>query len=220
MKSGSRGARRRWIRFSVLVIVLAIGVMTIPRARTAVLRTLGHALVVNDSATGADVIVISVDATSAGVLEAADLVRKGVANTVAIFAELPGPAELELARRGILPHDRTSRALEQLKLLGVADPIRIPTPVDGTTAEGAVLSRWMTERGFHNVVIVTTADHTRRMRRVLRRALKNQNATVAVRAAQFSQFNADTWWHTRTGIRTGITELQKLLLDVLSHPLS
>ena len=216
-----RAARRfRWLRLAILVLLLAAAIMAVPRARTATLRTLGHALVIDDRVTSADVIVISVDASSAGVLEAADLVRNGVSKAVAVFAEVPGSAELELNRRGIPHPDRASRAVQQLELLGVTNPMRIPTPVDGTTAEARVLSSWVGEHGFRTVVMITTADHTRRTRRVLRRAFAGQNTHVVVHAARHSEFKADTWWHTRTGIRTGITEAQKLLLDILAHPLS
>jgi hypothetical protein len=41
-----------------------------------------------------------------------------------------------------------------------------------------------------------------------------------VRSARYSAFDPDGWWETRGGIRTEIIELQKLLLDVLLHPIS
>jgi hypothetical protein len=43
---------------------------------------------------------------------------------------------------------------------------------------------------------------------------------VLVRYSRYSEFNPDTWWSTRDGVRTEIIEFEKLLLDVLSHPLS
>jgi hypothetical protein len=41
-----------------------------------------------------------------------------------------------------------------------------------------------------------------------------------VRPARHSSFNADHWWTTREGIRSGIVEFEKLLLDLVLHPLS
>jgi hypothetical protein len=210
---------RRWRRVVLGLLVATTALMAIPRTRVATFRSLGRALVVNDPVTTADAIVISVDADSAGVLEAADMVRNGISNTVAVFAEPPGTSRLEFQRRGIRYDDDASRALVELESLGVKNPIRIPTPVDGTTAEGRVLSAWVNERGLRSVVMITTADHARRTRRVLRRALKDQQTRVAVRASRYSDFEPDAWWVTRTGIRTEIIELQKLLLDIVTHPL-
>jgi hypothetical protein len=67
-------------------------------------------------------------------------------------------------------------------------------------------------------VVVTTSDHTRRLRRVLRRSMDGHATRIAVRAARYSPFDPDRWWETRTGARTGIVELQKLLFDVARHP--
>ena len=52
------------------------------------------------------------------------------------------------------------------------------------------------------------------------RDMKGHSTHVAVRAARYSSFDPDRWWETRGGIRTEIIELQKLLLDVVLHPLS
>src|SRR5438034_384150 len=70
------------------------------------------------------------------------------------------------------------------------------------------------------IVVVTSADHSRRLRRVLRRATNGQPTRVMIRSARRSEFNPDRWWENRTSIRTGIVELQKLLLDVVRHPIS
>lgn len=207
-------------RLLLLPVLIVVGLMAVPRTRVAALHGLGQALVADDPVTSADVIVISVDAGGAGVLEAADLVRSGVSKRVAVFAEPPAPADIEFSRRGIEHHDDASQALSELRALGVADPIRIPTPVDGTTAEGRALAAWTADRGFRSIVMITTRDHSRRTRRVLRRALEGRNVQASVRSSKYSDFDANTWWHTRTGVRTEIIELQKLVLDLLTHPLS
>jgi len=43
---------------------------------------------------------------------------------------------------------------------------------------------------------------------------------VTIRSARYSAFDPDRWWTTRDDTRTEIVELQKLVLDVLRHPLS
>ena len=38
--------------------------------------------------------------------------------------------------------------------------------------------------------------------------------------ARYSSFDPDRWWETRGGVRIEIIELQKLVLDVVLHPMS
>jgi hypothetical protein len=94
----------------------------------------------------------------------------------------------------------------------------IPRAVAGTDDEGRVLPGWCDQRGLRSVVVVTTSDHSRRLRRVLRRSMGIRPTRVIVRSARFSPFDPDRWWQTSDTKRIGIIELQKLLLDVLLHP--
>jgi hypothetical protein len=50
--------------------------------------------------------------------------------------------------------------------------------------------------------------------------MKGHGTKVTVRVARYSAFNPDQWWTTRDGIRSGIVELQKLILDLVRHPIS
>jgi hypothetical protein len=50
--------------------------------------------------------------------------------------------------------------------------------------------------------------------------MTNHPTRVTVQPARYSDFDPDGWWETRGGARTEIVELQKLLLDVVLHPMS
>ena len=50
--------------------------------------------------------------------------------------------------------------------------------------------------------------------------MKGRPVTVRVHSSRYARFDPDRWWQTRTGLRTGIVELQKLLLDIARHPFS
>ena len=84
---------------------------------------------------------------------------------------------------------------------------RHPSPAPRIKAR--VLPPWCDQHGFRSVVVVTETDHSRRLRRVLRRSLKGHRTTFAVRASRYSQFDPDRWWETRAGARTGIVELRE-----------
>jgi len=191
----------------------------VPPLRTPFLRAAGDVLVVDDALAPADIIVVATGADGAGALEAADLVHGGVATRVAVFADPPDPVvDREFIRRGVPYEDAGERLVRQLRALGVEaiEPIRV---VAGTEDEGRVLPEWCDRHGFRSIVVVTTADHSRRLRRVLQRAMKGHGIRVAVRPARHSQFDPDRWWETREGTRTQVIELQKLVVDILRHPI-
>lgn len=211
-------ARRQRLRVLSAILLLALASAVI--LRNPGLRAAGWALVAEDPLEPADIIVVAIAADGAGVLEAADLVHRGVSTRVAVFADPPNPVNREFIRRGIPYEDAAARSIRQLRALGVETIEQIPRAVAGTEDEGRVLPGWCDQRSFHSVVLVCPSDHSRRLRRVLRRSMKGHESRIAVRHARYSQFDPDRWWETRDGTRTAIVELQKLLLDIALHPLS
>lgn len=194
-----------------------------PSLRTPILRAAGLALVAEDPLGSADIVVVATGADGAGVLEAADLLERGVAARVAVFADPPDPVvDREFLRRGAPYENAAARSVRQLASLGVqaAAIETIPRAVAGTEDEGRALPGWCAERRFRSVVVVTTSDHSRRLRRLLRRSMQGRATQVGVRVSRYSQFDPDRWWGTREGVRTGIVELQKLVFDVVRHPVS
>jgi hypothetical protein len=212
--------RLRWTR--VLAVVLLVGAVIVgaPPTRESLLRAAGWVLLVNEPVEPADIIVVATDADGPGVLEAADLVRRGIATRVAVFADPPGRVDREFIRRGVPYEDEAARLTRQLRSLGVMAIEQLPRADAGTQGEADVLPGWCDQHQFRSVVVVTTADHSRRLRRVLRRAMRGHPTRVTVRPAPHSEFDPDRWWESRGGIRTEIIELQKLLLDIARHPLS
>jgi hypothetical protein len=212
--------RPRWAPPILVMVALAvIAIVAVGSLREPILRAAGWALVVNEPVASADIIVLSLDSASAGALEAADLVQRGISKRVAVFMELPNAEENEFIRRGVPYEDAGVNQIRQLKTLGVTDVVRI-SGIDGTEGGGRALQLWCDEHQFQSIVFVATKDHSRRSRRVLDRSMKGQSTRVTVQPARYSSFDPDRWWETRDGIRTEIVELQKLLLDVALHPMS
>ncbi|MGP0018996.1 MAG: hypothetical protein ACLPHP_10540 [Candidatus Sulfotelmatobacter sp.] len=212
--------RRRRAKIVLVVVLLGIASVAIPAVRRPILRTAGWMLIVNDPIEPADVIVVTVAADGAGVLEAADLVHSGVATSVAVFSEPPDTVEREFIRRGIPYEDVAARSVGQLRALGLDAIDLIPTYVDGSEDEGPALADWCDQHRFRSVVVVATSDHSRRLRRVLHRSMKGHLTRVTVRSARYSVFDPDRWWQSHVGIRTEVAELEKLLRDVVRHPIS
>jgi hypothetical protein len=210
---------RGWARFLPVIVLLGL-IGSAAAARGQILRAVGWALVVDEPVGPADVIVLPQWAGSEGALDAADLVLRKIASRVAVLAEPPKPAEQELIRRGIPFQDEAAGLVQLLRRLGVTEIERIPTRAGGTDAEAQVLSAWCEQHRFHSIVVVSSPDHSRRVRRTLHRSLRDHPMSVVIRAARYSSFDPDRWWETRENIRTAVFELQKLLLDVMRHPIS
>jgi hypothetical protein len=212
----------RWPRWgSMLLIVLALvagAIVAVPAVREPVLRAAGWALVVNELVGVADIIVISLDSGGAGALEAADLVKSGIATRVAVFTDPPSGEDLEFIRRGLPYEDESAKQIRQLGWLGVTDVVEIPRTEAGTEGEGQVLPPWCDHQELRSIVVVVGRDHSRRIRRTLSRVMKGHPTRVIVQPARYSSFDPDRWWETRSGIRTEIVELQKLALDIILHP--
>ena len=220
MKRTMLSRRLRWAPILVVVALAVFAIVAVRPVREPVLRAAGWALVVNEAVASADIIVLSLDSDGAGALEAADLVQSGISKRVAVFMDPPSGEDHEFIRRGLPYEDAAARQIRQLKSLGVTDVVQISRIIDGTEGEGQVLPAWCDEHQLRSIVVVAPKDHSRRLRRVLDRAMKGHPTRVTVHPARYSSFDPDRWWETRDGVRTEIFELQKLLLDVALHPMS
>ena len=211
--------RRHWLIVAALFVIVLV--VSVPGSRDTILRSAGHLLVVSPSSEkSADIIVVAIDAQSGGTLKAADLVHAGVSNRVAVFDDPPTPADLEFIRRGLPYDDRAVTSTNQLHLLGIQNVEQVPRRTSGSEEEGEILPAWCAQHGYRTVVLVASADHSRRLSRILRRSDRTSGIRTTVVSSPWSSFNPDSWWTTRAGIRTGIVESEKLLLDCLRHPFS
>src|SRR5439155_26735649 len=96
---GMSQARRRWLRFLGLAVLLVVVIGVV--MRRPVLSAVGRALVVDEPIEHADVIVVPQWAGESGAIDAADLFRDGIAPRVVVLSEPSQPAAGELARPGI-----------------------------------------------------------------------------------------------------------------------
>lgn len=211
------------VRVSSLLATLLLAVTCLllyPDTREWLLEGLGRVLVANESLTShPDLVVVGVDAGGAGALEAADLVKSGSADRVAIFGRPQDKVAAELTARGVPVVDPTEVLHRQLIALKVPSVITLPS-VTGTEDQGRVLREWCQRQRLESVLVVTSWHHSQRSRRIFRRAMQDRSTLVTIRVARYADFAPDDWWHDRDGLRTVVVELQKLAFDFLRHPLS
>ena len=68
------------------------------------------------------------------------------------------------------------------------------------------------------MLVVVGPSHGRRYRRALRRAWPEGNVAPVVVTTPYALFRADDWWQSRTTVREGLVEFEKLVLDYARHP--
>lgn len=108
-----------------------------------------------------------------------------------------------------------------LRQLGVAaDAIELIAAGEGGTTEGIdALAKWCKEQQVDRVILITAVDHGRRVKRALGRAFDERGPEVIVRGVAIGSRNSSNWWRSRRELRSGLIELQKLILDYAMHPI-
>jgi uncharacterized SAM-binding protein YcdF (DUF218 family) len=84
--------------------------------------------------------------------------------------------------------------------------------VDNTAQEGNLLRMAAQARGWKRLIVVTSKYHTRRAGFAVRRALKQTDTQVIVRASRYDPSDPAGWWRSRADIRFGGNEWIKLIL--------
>jgi uncharacterized SAM-binding protein YcdF (DUF218 family) len=196
--------RRRWRRIFVLAILLLVVVGVV------VFRNVGHWLVREDALSKADVIVVLSGGLPYRAEGAAGDFKSGYAP--AVWVSRPEGPQEELAALGIhfLGEEEYNR--EILVQQGVPESaIHVfPDAIANTQQEVEEIAREMRRDGKHTAIIVTSPQHTRRVK-ALWRKLVGDDPRVIVRAAAGDPFDADHWWRTTADVLAVVRESMGLL---------
>ena len=199
----SRRRRRLGIYvLAILALLLVIG--------AAVFRNAGRWLVREDPLGKADVIAVLSGSLPFRAEGAAGIFKSGYAP--AVWVSRPAGPQVELAALGIHFVGEEEYNREILVQQGVPDAaIRIfPDTIVNTQDEVEEVSREMRRDGKHTVIIVTSPQHTRRVK-ALWRKLVGDDPRVIVRAAWGDPFDADHWWRTTADVLAVVRESMGLL---------
>ena len=197
--------RRRRLGICFLVILILLVVVGV-----VVFRNVGRWLVRQDVLRKADVIVVLSGGLPFRAEAAASVYKSGYAP--AVWVSRPEGPQEELAALGIHFVGEEEYNREILVQQGVPDAaIRIfPDTIVNTQEEVAEISRDMRRDGKHTVIIVTSPQHTRRVR-ALWRKLVGDDPRAIVRAAPDDPFDADHWWRTTADVLAVVRESMGLL---------
>ncbi len=180
----TRNSRRR---IGILVVlILVVGAVI-------VIRGAGRWLVREDSLTRADMIVVLSGGLPYRAEAAATIFRGGYAPEVWVTRpESPAP---DLLARGIHYVEEEEYNRDILVALNVPESAVhiLPGTIVDTEQEMESIAGEMRSTGKTSVIIITSPQHTRRVRALWKHVVGN-NLKMTVRAAWEDPFDADHWW--------------------------
>jgi uncharacterized SAM-binding protein YcdF (DUF218 family) len=204
------GGRLR--RAAPLLIVLFV---TVPGAYGFV--ELGAFLSKEDPLQKADAIMVLAGSSMQRPLEAADLYLAGYSPRIVLTRETRDKGERVLLERGIAFAEDVARVRNVFLQLGIPDAaILVPARIhDSTAAEAITLRQLALQRGWQNVIVVSSKYHLRRAGFALRRELRGTGVLITMRATRYDEAEPGRWWQRRADVRDIMSELPKLVAYVV-----
>ena len=176
--------------------------------RTPLLTGLADAWVIDDPVTNADAIVILGGGPETRPFAAARLYHDGVAPMVLYTDVRPGPTE-EL---GITPREpeQTRRVLLSHNVPATAMTM-IGTNVATTYDESLAVRAWIEKSGAKTIIIPTDPFHTRRVRWIFRKELRDTQTAIHVVPVNAARYRVKDWWRHEDGVIAFQNEIVKYL---------
>jgi uncharacterized SAM-binding protein YcdF (DUF218 family) len=176
--------------------------------RAPLLTDAAQAWVVNDPTAKADAIVILGGGLENRPFAAAKLFHDGVAPRILYMNVRLNPAE----EMGITPaeSDVTRRILLKQGVPEAAMTM-IGSNVSSTFDESKAVHAWMEKNRVKSIVITTDLFHTRRVRWLFEKELKDNKANIHVVAVDARRYKISDWWKHEEGVIAFQNEFIKFL---------
>jgi uncharacterized SAM-binding protein YcdF (DUF218 family) len=186
-------ARARGLAVAALVVIALVVV-----GHGSVLRLIGRALVVEDPVAKADAIVVVAGGTPSREEAAARLFREGLAPDVVLSNQFTPDRVRQLITMGARRFDYQGESRVVLEQRGVPAQaiVALSQPVKTTEAELKVVGEAARSRGWRRVILVTSPQHSRRVKLVWSRQAPADIESI-VRVAQDDDFLDGDWWRKR-----------------------
>lgn len=202
-QSGERGGIIAKL-IALIIIVILIGLIYLVRA--PLLRVAGNYWIKSDAPANVDAIVILSDDnfTADRATRAADLYHDGWAPRVVGSGRRLRPY---ISIADLMQHDLESR--------GVPKQAVIPFAHDATNTleELRGIREFVQQQGWKRIMIVTSNYHTRRTRYLCEHVFP-ADVHVLVVAAPDHDYDPDSWWKTRMGIKTFFHEFAGMFVAI------
>jgi uncharacterized SAM-binding protein YcdF (DUF218 family) len=201
-------ARLKWVFF-----VLALLYVLVSAYHGLILTSMGRYLVVAHPPEKSDLIVcFGAENVELG-LSAADAFRRDLAPGVFVARKTISDGYEILKQRGVAYPESRELMILMLKGLGVPESAILTrdTPAEDTVMEATLVRDLVTEKNYRSLILVTSAERSRRAWLVLRKVLEGEDVRILVIPSSYSNFNPEGWWKDPRQLREVVLEYQKLV---------
>ena len=187
--------RRRLLGIIAVVLLLAVVGWVI---HEPVLRAVARALIVEDALADADALVVLAGGAPFRERAVADLFKQGWAPRVIVSRPMNPARVAALVEMGVRPLDVQGESQAALLRFGVpaAALVTIKQTAQITEDELALVREEARSRGWHRLILVSSPEHTRRVKTIWYRRGSNGVGAI-VRASPYGSFPRDGWWRER-----------------------
>jgi uncharacterized SAM-binding protein YcdF (DUF218 family) len=177
----------------IVVLFCVLFCLVIYLARHPLMRWSANLWIVEDALDKADAIIVLSDDNffADRATRAAELFRQGKAPTVVASGRRLRPSA---GIAELMEHDLTERGVPKERI------VRVPHDADSTREEAEALARFVQQKNWHAIIIVTSNYHTRRARYVFRKVFP-PGVEVSVASARDGDFDPERWWEKRKSIK-------------------
>jgi uncharacterized SAM-binding protein YcdF (DUF218 family) len=192
---------------SRLVFYTLLSLVLLACLAVVAFRYVGYWLVLDDPLEHSTAIVVMGGGFPYRPAKAAELYKEGWAKEVWLTQGSRNDRDRDLDAFGMPQTAEHESGHWLLRKLGVPDRnIRIvPQPVDNTMTELRAVHEYATGHGGGPLIIVTSKQHTRRVR-VIWNAVVGNSMRVAVRSTPREAYNEAHWWRTTTDALATVRE--------------
>ena len=182
--------------------------------RSPLLTGLATAWIVNEPLEKADAIVVLGGGLDTRPFEAARLYHEGLAPKILLMNVKPSPT----TQLGITqPEKDLTRQVLLKKEVPDSDCITIGDAVASTHDEALAVRAWLVTNHASRIIIPTDLFHTRRVRWLFRKELKDTGASALVVSAPTEEYQATNWWRHEEGLIAFQNEVIKYLYYHLKY---
>jgi uncharacterized SAM-binding protein YcdF (DUF218 family) len=177
-------------------------------ARHPLMTLAAKVWIVNDPLVKSDAVVVLGGGLESRPSFAADLYRRGLVTMVLVADVRSSPA----VDKGVLPSE-TAIAIGLLEKEGVPSSAieTFGSKVSSTRDESVGVHAWVAQHPSHRLIIPSDPFHTRRVKWLFTRALKDQRVEVSVASIPAPRYDPLAWWHSEEATIDFQNEIVKFL---------
>lgn len=198
----------KWVIFLFFIIYFVLSAYRIP-----LLIKLGSYLIVEHKAEKADVIVCLAGEDIERTLAVVDAYRQGLAPYIFRAKEIK-PDNFDYLKERVKDYPDS---FDLFKLIvsgfGIPEKVVLSTEdrADSTLNEAGVVHKFVLDRGFKSLILITSLTHSRRAWQTFKKVFKDDDIKIISLPSHYQLFNPKDWWTKRKYIKEVIIEYQKLI---------